>query len=96
MTLSGMLETEVLRASTLLSAMLQKKHSEDYADVELVTFGPFEAPVYRVDNKYRMRMVIKCKLTRRTLALFAEILTEFSIKIGRSIHLGIDFNPSGL
>ena len=96
MTLSGMLETEVLRASTLLSAMLQKKHTESYADVELVTFGPFEAPVYRVDNKYRMRMVIKCKLTRRTLALFAEILTEFSIKIGRSIHLGIDFNPSGL
>ena len=96
MTLSGMLETEVLRASTLLAAMLQKKHTESYADVELVTFGPFEAPVYRVDNKYRMRMVIKCKLTRRTLALFAEILTEFSIKIGRSIHLGIDFNPSGL
>ena len=96
MTLSGMLETEVLRAATLLAEMLRQKLAQSYADVELVTFGPFEAPVYRVDNKYRMRMVIKCKLTRRTLALFAEILTEFSIKIGRSIHLGIDFNPSGL
>ena len=96
LTVSGASESEVLRAATLLSAMVQKKHTESYTDVELVVFGPFEAPVYRVDNKYRMRMVIKCKLTRRTLALFAEILTEFSIKIGKTIHLGIDFNPSGL
>ena len=68
----------------------------EYRDVALVTFGPFEAPVYRVDNKYRMRMVIKCRLDRRTLALLSELLCSFSAKVGRRLSLGIDLNPSSL
>ena len=68
----------------------------EYRDVALVTFGPFEAPVYRVDNKYRMRMVVKCKLNRRTLSMLAELLCSFSAKVGRKISLSIDLNPSNL
>ena len=98
LTLTGQHEQELLRATTHLAEQIQRLTSKDgaYADVALVTFGPFEAPVYRVDNRYRMRMVIKCKLNRRTLALFAELLCTFFQKMGRQVTLGIDLNPSNL
>ena len=69
---------------------------DDYGDVPLVVYGPFEAPVYRVDNRYRMRMVIKCRLQKRTLAMFADLLCSFSKKVGKKLTLSIDFNPSNL
>ena len=67
---------------------------KDYADQPMVVFGPFEAPVYKVDGKYRMRMVIKCRLNKRSRALFSELLIK-----NTDSHLptlSIDFNPSGL
>ena len=96
LTLSGYPEGEVLRASVQLSEMLKEMLEGDYRDVATVSFGPFEAPVYRVDNRYRMRMVIKCRMTKRTLAMFSEILCRFGHFNYRKLNLSIDFNPSNL
>jgi primosomal protein N' len=70
----------------------------EYADVPIVAFGPFEAPVYRVDNVYRMRMVVKCRLTRRARAMFGAILTTFTADMrgGQRPILSMDFNPSSI
>ena len=96
LTFSGTLESEVLQASVRLAETVKELTAGEYADVALVTFGPFEAPVYRVDNRYRMRMVIKCRLSRRTLSMFSEILCRFGPLNPRRITLSIDFNPSNL
>ncbi len=98
MTFVGQQENELFRATAALSAHLQALTSKggEFQDVPLVTFGPFEAPVYRVDNKYRMRMVVKCRLNRRTLALFAELLCFFFRSMGKRITMSIDLNPSTL
>ena len=96
LTVTGAYETELLRATTLMAQMIKEMAEGDYKDVTLVTFGPFEAPVYRVDNKYRMRMVLKCKLTRRTLAMLAELLSTFGQRVSKKVTLGIDLNPSSL
>ncbi len=96
LTAVGREEGELLRASGLLANEVRQAVEGDYRDVALISFGPFEAPVYRVDNKYRMRMVIKCKLNRRSLEMFAHILCSFSAKVGRLVTLSIDFNPSNL
>ena len=89
-------ETELAKASTILSDMLNKAKTGAYSDLPLVIFGPFEAPVYKVENKYRMRMVVKCRLSKRTRAMFAEILSEFSRASVKGLTLSIDFNPSNL
>lgn len=96
LTVTGSYETELLRATTLMAQMIKEMAEGDYKDVTLVTFGPFEAPVYRVDNKFRMRMVLKCKLTRRTLAMLAELLSTFGQRVSKKVTLSIDFNPSNL
>ena len=96
LTVTGAYEAELLRATTLMAQMIKTMAEGDYKDVTLVTFGPFEAPVYRVDNKYRMRMVLKCKLTRRTLSMLAELLSTFGQRVSKKVTLSIDLNPSNL
>ncbi len=96
LTLTGAYETELLRATAQAAQLLKELTAGEYRDVQFVTFGPFEAPVYRVDNKYRMRMVLKCKLTRRTYAMLAELLCTFGQKISKKVTLSVDLNPSNL
>ena len=80
---------------------------ESFSDVPLVVFGPFEAPVYRVQNACRMRFVFKCRLNRRTRAFLADLISEFSkagpnrytggmVRTGTSKRLtvSVDLNPS--
>ena len=96
MTLSSEDEKELLRASKILADKFSKLVSEEYSDLPLLTFGPFEAPVYRVEGRYRMRMVIKCKLNRRSRSLFSSLLADFSKSGAKGLNLSIDFNPSNL
>ena len=91
-------EGELQKACLRLSEELREQNTKAYSDVPIVAFGPFEAPVYRVDNVYRMRMVIKCRLNRRSRAMFAAILTSFTTD-SRGTHkpvLSMDFNPSSI
>ena len=74
-----------------------------FSDVKTVVFGPFEAPIYKVEGRCRMRLVIKCRLNKRSRELFAYILRLFSgesargrSKYGRRPYISIDFNPSSL
>lgn len=91
-------EKELHKACLRLSEEVRRLSLMDFPDVPLVVFGPFEAPVYRMDNVYRMRMVIKCRLNRRARALFATLLSAFATDGRRSQKpiLSLDFNPSGI
>ncbi len=96
LTLTSPNEKELLKASTLLSQKVSELIKKEYNDIPLVTYGPFEAPVYKVENKYRMRMVIKCRLNKRSRALFDILLKMFSKSGVKSLSLSVDFNPSNL
>ena len=61
-----------------------------------MAFGPFEAPIYRAEGRYRMRIVIKCALNKRSRALFSQLLCEFQLQGGNQAQLSIDFNPTNL
>ncbi len=98
LTMTSLDEKELQKACLRLSEEVRRLGNTEYADVPLVAFGPFEAPVYRVDNVYRMRMVLKCRLNRRSRALFTELLSTFSTE-SRGPHrpiLSLDFNPSNI
>ena len=96
LTLTSPDERELLKASAILSESLQKKLKEEYSDLWINVFGPFEAPVYKVENKFRMRLVAKCLLNKRSRGLFSELLCEFSASAIRGLSLSVDFNPSTL
>ena len=96
MTLSCHDEKELMLSSKKLSDTLNSCLSDKFSDVVCSVFGPFEAPVYRVDGRYRMRMVIKCRLNKRSREMFSYILNKFSQKGSGSPLLAIDLNPTNL
>ena len=98
LTLTSPEEKELQKACLRLSEELRRLNTGEYRDVPIVAFGPFEAPVYRVDNVYRMRMVVKCRLNKRSRGMFGELLTSFAQESagGRKPVLSIDFNPSSI
>lgn len=96
LTLTSAIEKEVLKAATILASTVKELSAKEYADVPLVLFGPFEAPVYKVDGKYRMRLIAKCRLNKRSRAMFSDIVSRFSRSGAKGITLSADFNPSSI
>lgn len=92
LTVTGEDEVAVMTESKKASDMLLSKIKESDGDNPFIVFGPFEASVYRVNEKFRMRTVVKCRLNSATRALFSSVLTDFS-KAARTVSLSIDFNP---
>ena len=96
LTLTSSDERELLMLSEKLAKTMKELSEGDYSHMPILTFGPFEAPVYKVDGKYRMRMIAKCRLNKDSRAMFAEILAKFSRADKKTVTLSIDFNPSNL
>ena len=84
-------ERDVLVGSKELSELIISRIKESYSSLPFTVYGPFEAQVYKVNEKYRMRMVVKCRLNAESRRLFKELLAAFSER--RGISLAIDLNP---
>lgn len=88
----GMLQNTTVALANRLKDLL----SGEYRDVPMVIFGPFEAPVYKVNETYRMRLIIKCKNNQRTRALLSGLLREFSGSSAKKVTLTVDLNPASV
>ena len=86
----------MLVGANVLRQELNKLAAMDYRDVQMIIYGPFESPVYKVEGKYRMRIVVKCRLNRRSRELFSKLLVDFGRNSKGKTALSIDFNPTGL
>lgn len=80
--------------SATLAAELSRLRKEKYGDVPCVVYGPFEAPLYKLKNKYRMRLLIKHKNNLRSRALFSELLKTAEKTAAGKISVSVDINPS--
>ncbi len=84
-------ERVLFEGAKRLSDSVKSKLSGEYSKYPFIVFGPFEAQVYKLNDKYRMKMVVKCKLNRDTRKLFSELLSEFAEN--KKLILSIDLNP---
>jgi primosomal protein N' (replication factor Y) len=91
MTVTATDERELFSGAKTLSDSIISKLKGDYAGLPFVVFGPFEAQVYKLNEKYRLKMVVKCRLTSKSRALFRELLSLFAQD--RRLTLAIDLNP---
>ncbi|MBQ9416354.1 MAG: primosomal protein N' [Clostridia bacterium] len=93
LTVSGRDESAVqalAREASLRMGELIREHPA----LPLLLYGPFEAPVYRVENNYRLRVILKCRLNRECRAMLLAFWQEFLAKQTPGVRLSIDFNPS--
>ncbi len=94
LTLTSDDESKLLQASAKLKDSAIKKLENDYKGLPFVLFGPFEAQVYKLNEKYRMKAVVKCRLNKVTRKFFHSLLVEFANE--RGVTLSCDLNPQNV
>ena len=94
-TLSSADEGYLGLVTTRMYQQIVEHTKTEFTDVPIVLYGPFEAPIYKVQNMFRMRFVMKCRLVKRTRDFISELMTEFGKSQGESrITISVDLNPS--
>ena len=89
-------ETACTKCAAEIFTFMKDKMSGDYRDVPVISFGPFEAPLYKIEDCYRMRVVLKCRRSKRLLAMLGELLRHFTTKDYKAVSVGVDINPTNL
>lgn len=92
---SGLEETTVMKSCVRLKDALNEamKHP-DYASIEYRLLGPAPAPVAKVNNRYRYRLILSIENTPKVRRLIAHMLRmALSDKQNRSISFYADFDP---
>ncbi|MFY9199086.1 MAG: primosomal protein N' [Acutalibacteraceae bacterium] len=94
---SGLKETQVRAgAKVFLDNMKQKLHTE-YQSEKIIALGPMPSRVAKVNNKYKYRIIIKCKNT----AVFRKFISELLIDFGKdnrfkNVVAFADINPESM
>ncbi len=72
---------------------IKKNVGGEFNDVKLIVLGPTAATVAKINNKYRYRILIKCKNNRRLRELLRR---SVDFKMYRDASVSIDINPETL
>lgn len=72
---------------------LKKFVADEYNDVKIIVLGPTPAAVAKVNNKYRYRIIIKCKNNKHTRELLRR---SADFKMVNDASVLIDINPEVL
>ncbi|MBQ3901460.1 MAG: primosomal protein N' [Clostridia bacterium] len=99
-TLSGTDESFLERSAARFKERMLEHLRRDYSGVKTVIYGPFEAPIYKIQNVCRLRFVIKCRLDRRTREFLSVMLTEFTRggqgRTLKNLKVSVDLNPTSV
>ncbi len=96
LTLTSEDESALLHTVQELSKRIREMLSGEYNGVVAEVFGPIEAPLYRINGKYRMRFVIKCRANSKTRAMLRQLLCEYGKRLTKTLNLAIDVNPNSI
>jgi len=90
--LSGASDRQTFSMAKELKGLIKERIDQAGYDVEVL--GPARAPLTKIKNKYRWRIVIKQKDLNRITSLLREISDIFySRKQNKGVDLSIDINP---
>lgn len=81
------------KAVTDIFGRLKSAIDGEYSDIKLMILGPSAATIPKVNNKYRFRMIIKCRNTKRLRELLRECIKETCSK---DASVFVDFNPENV
>ena len=69
---------------------IKENIKEEFKDIKLIILGPSAASVAKVNNRYRFRMIIKCKNNSKFRLMLKKSL---NIKLNNDVSVSVDFNP---
>ena len=90
-------ELYVRGASKVFLEHLTALSKLDYPEEKLIVLGPAPAKVLRVNDRFRYRIIIKCKNSARFRAMTAELLCRIGKdKRFRKVTTVVDINPESI
>ncbi len=75
---------------------IQNLRKKEFSDLAMVVFGPFEAPIYKLNERYRMRFVMKVKNNRRMREFLRRAIASLDTRITKKVQITVDMNPGNL
>ena len=90
-------ENKVKSASQRFTEILKEKLSGEYNELKIIALGPMAARVSKISNKFRYRLILKCKNSARFREMMSEMLKVTGSEkafIGVSVY--IDINPENI
>ena len=82
-----------LKGINLIFEEIKKLTSSEYKDIKLIILGPAPYSIPKINNKYRFRIIIKCKNNSR----LREVLRKaISVKLTADTSVSVDFNPESV
>ncbi len=71
-------QAETVQHASAFFLQLLKEKTEAFPEVKLIALGPMEERVFKLNGKYRYRLLIKCKNNRMFRNLLSALLLDFS------------------
>ncbi len=93
LTLSSSDEAFLAATAIRLADRLKELLGTEYKDIPYQAFGPFDNPVFKIQNVCRMRIVIKCRVNRRVREMLSTLKCEFCRAGKKKASLAVDINP---
>ena len=87
-------ESNAFTAANTLFEYLKTNTVKSFPNEFFNMFGPFEAPIYKLNEKYRVRIVVKYKNSKPMRAMFRRAMEEFGQKFPPSVTVSVDLNPN--
>lgn len=90
-------ETKALLASRTFLERFRELADGEYKGLKMIALPPMPPRISKVNNKYRYRIIIKCKNSRSFRALISRLLVEFGkCKTFSDVTFAADINPVSL
>ena len=93
-TVSSPSESVLRQTAQEVLSSLQKKL--EGTSLPAVAYGPFDAPVYKAQGRFRKRIILKCKLNKQQREILSELIIEYTRASGNRYSISVDLNPSSL
>ncbi|MDP4109942.1 MAG: primosomal protein N', partial [Bacillota bacterium] len=92
--LSGEIEHDVLRSALRLSLRIAALMKEQFSDICAPVLGPVQAPVLKVNRRYRYLVSFRANSSKRCRAFIFAVLREFlGERQNRGVSIFADINP---
>ena len=65
-----------------------------YNDLPLKVIGPVPSAIAKLNNKYRFKIVLKCKNNKRFREMISGLLSKLYLdNLGNDVSVSVDINP---
>ena len=90
-------EVKALNTAKEFLSQIRSLTAGKYSGEKIIVLGPMPPRISKINNKYRYRLIIKCKNTKHFRSMISELMISFGKnKKYNDVTISVDINPESL